>query len=237
MKKKVMILLHGFKRNNEDDFGRIKRYLSKYEDEYEIHNVIWYDNYNRRTLHKSHMLHVLAKVAGKVNKIEPKETVIIAYSTGNIVAMYLIDMLDNKDNIRFFGTVPPFEVEMFKWVQRLKEGQEYKKKLRNKLGWRRYNSIQRKLRKQKQTEKYPLAIANYVHNKIIKPDGYRVGEIKNGKFLLALDDQVVNTKVAYRELNKEGHNNDITIEDFRHDQLFKLHQEVFIKWFEEKFNE
>ncbi len=113
---------------------------------------------------------------------------------------------------------------------------EYKKKLRKRLGYRRYNRLQRKLRSEKQTERYPLTIANYVYNKIIKPDGYRIGEIEGGKFLLALDDQVVSTKVAYREISKHE-SNDVVIEDFRHDQLFKLNQEVFIKWFDEKFNE
>ncbi len=232
--KKVMILLHGFKRNNEDDFGRVKNYFSKFEDEYEIKNVIWYDNYNKRTLHKRHLHAILNQVAHDVNQQAPEEIVIVAYSTGNIVAMYLMDKLEHAEKVRFFGTVPPVEIEKFKWIERLKEMRYYKRDLRKRLGRKRYNRVQRKLRKERQTEKYPLTIANYVYTKIIKPDGHRIAEVEGGYFLLALDDQVVNTKLSYREISKNG-TNDIVIEDFKHDQLFKLNQEVFIKWFDEKF--
>ncbi len=232
--KRMMILLHGFKRNNEDDFGRVHHFFKRYEDDFEIKNVIWYDNYNKKTLNKKYLDILLSQVALDINLENPDDIVIVAYSTGNVVAMYLIDKIKNKDKVRFFGTVPPFDIEKFKWIDRLKEQSRYKKSLRKKLGLKRYLRVQKIMKKNKQTEKYPLQIINYVFTKIIKPDGFRVGEIENGHFLLALDDQVVSTPTAYRELKKHK-SNDITIVDFKHDQLFKLDQEVFIEWFSEKF--
>ncbi len=234
MKKKVMILLHGFKRNNEDDFGRVHHFFDQYRNEYDIKNIIWYDNYNKKTLNRKHLDFVLSQVALDVNVSGYEDIVIVAYSTGNVVAMYLMDKLKNRDKVRFFGTVPPFEIEKFKWIERLQDGMKYKKSLKRKLGVRRYYRIQRKLKQQQRTEKYPIQISSYVYHKIIKPDGYRIKEIKDGYFLLALNDQVVKTSVAYRELTKSPEN-DITVEDFRHDQLFKLNQEVFMNWFSKKF--
>ncbi len=232
--KKMMILLHGFKRNNDDDFARVRNYLGKFSKEYDIKNVIWYDNYNKRTLNRNHLDLILSQLALDITLDEPEEIVIIGYSTGNVVAMYLMDKIKDPSKVTFYGTVPPFEIEKFKWVERLKEQAAYKKKLRKKLGTFRYLRIRNKLYKNKKTEKYPIAIANYCYNKIIKPDGHRVGEITNGYFLLAENDQVVNTKVAYKELTKHSEN-DVTVRKFKHDQLFKLNQEVFIEWFEEKF--
>lgn len=234
MTKKVMVLLHGFKRNNEDDFGRVFHYFKQFSEDYEIRNVIWYDNYNKKTLNKKHLNAILNQLALDINMDEPNEIVIVGYSTGNVVAMYLIDKIENKDAIKFYGTVPPFDIERFKWIERLNEQRLYNKKLRKKLGWKRYYRIKRKLWLNKQTEKYPLSIANYCYGKIIKPDGHRISEITNGYFLLAEDDQVVNTKLAFEELSKHP-NNDITIKKFKHERLFKLDQEVFIEWFDKKF--
>ncbi len=232
--KKMMILLHGFKRNNEDDFGRIQKYFGKFSNEYDIRNVIWYDNYNKRTLNRAHLDLILSQLALDIKIDKPTEIVIVAYSTGNVVAMYLLDKIQDKSNVKFYGTVPPFEIERFKWVERLREQNLYRKKLRKKLGTFRYYRIRNKMFQNRQTEKYPIAIANYCYSKIIKPDGHRLGEITNGYFLLAENDQVVNTKLAYNELSKSP-GNDITIKKFKHEQLFKLNQEVFIEWFEEKF--
>lgn len=234
MSKKIMILLHGFKRNNEDDFGRVRHFFDKYKKEgWDIKNVIWYDNYNKKTLNRNYLNLLLSQIALDINFENYEEIVIVAYSTGNVVAMYLIDKIVNKDAITFYGTVPPFEIEKVKWIDRIKESNNYKKQLRKKLGVRRYLHIQRLMKKEKRTEKYPLKILNYVFNKIIRPDGYRIGEIKDGFFLLAKDDQVVDTKVSYREITKSQYN-DVEIRDFRHDQLFKLNQEVFISWFSDK---
>lgn len=236
MSKKIMILLHGFKRNNEDDFGRIHHFFNKFKPEYEIMNVIWYDNYNKATLKRSYLDLLLAQIAFDINSVDYDEISIISYSTGNIVAIYLLDKLRQKDKVSFYGTVPPFEVEKYKWTVRLKEAASYRKKLKKELGSERYKRIQKKLKETKKVEKYPLQILNYVFTKIIKPDGYRIGEIKKGYFLLAEDDQVVNTKVAKEQLSKSV-GNDIVVAKFKHDQLFKLDQEVFIKWFNWKYEQ
>ncbi len=232
--KKVILLLHGLKKYNKDDFSHLEEFFNEYSNEYDINNITWYNNYDKKTMNLKHLARVLDSVSYDINRKGYKEIVIVAYSTGNIIANKLIQQLTYPDRVKLFGVVPAVEVTPEDWVDGAKEALAKKKEIQSKLGNKRFKILYKKMIEAKKSEQYPVKMIQYVYKKIIAPEGHSLGLIENGKFLLAKNDSVVKNDITEAILKENG-TNKVTIKEFSHQEALKQDKEVFIDWFRKEF--
>lgn len=223
-----MLLLHGYRVNNEDDFAELHDYFSKF-NEYEVMNEDWFDNYNLDTLNSKHLTSVVNDISNRINNKQPKEVVIVAYSTGALVALLIKDLLECS-NIRYYAMVAPYKVSIWEWNKRFKDLRRQEEALIKRMGKERYEKLKAVKIEQGKLEKYPIEIFKFIYKDIIRKHGRKLSKINNGNFLLAKDDHVIDTEVTLKAISKDKSNN-ISIEDFKHDQLLKQDKEIFINWF------
>lgn len=233
MNKKVIVLVHGLKRLDEDDFGRVRHFIDEYQDDgYDIINVVWSENMDKKTLKRKFMFERVREAANQINENKYEDINIISYSTGGVVMMYLKDLLHRKEEVKIFAVAPAMKVHKFKWIAWTWEKLKYQRMIMKKLGTKRYLRIEKLLIKEGRIERNLFRVVFYVYFRIIRKDGKRVREVENGNFLLLVDDQFINTPYVSKKLPKT---NDIEFTHIRHDRILKEDQEVFIEWFKRKF--
>lgn len=227
MKKKTILLLHGFKRNGIDDFAEMHDYFSNFSEEYNIENFVYFDNYDRSTLNERYLNNKVDELSKKLSN--QKKILIIGYSTGSIVAAMIAKKLPKNVDVKIFAMVPPIKIVLMKWIPMGYRIRKKEKALKRKIGKERYNSIKNKAQKNKNMEKYPLVIAKYInvlrkkHQKVLLTQ-------ENVTYLLAKDDTFVHTKRIIKKLNR--YKRKYVVDEFKHDLLLKKDKNIFIKWFE-----
>lgn len=228
--KKAILLLHGFKRNDVDDFEGVREYIDSFGAD-KVYNEVWFNNYDKSTLNLKHFDKRVNEVADMINKDKPEELMIIAYSTGNIFASNVMDKL-NDIKISYFGAAPPFKAHILKWRTTLKKMKQVEKDLIKKLGKERYARLKKAKQDSQVSEKYPVKIIFFMFRKVIRKRKQSLMKIKNAKFLIAKDDHIVKTHVAVDVLSKNG-TNDLVLREFTHDLILGKEKQIFIDWMNE----
>lgn len=232
--KKAILLLHGFKRNDVDDFEEVNDYIKTLAEKIgaeKIHNEIWFENYNKETLNLKHFDKRAKEVAELINKENYDELIVIGYSTGTIFSANVMKHL-TVPSVKFYGACPAFKAHILKWRKTLQTMKQVEKDLRAKLGTERYERLKKAKQDQQVSEKYPVLIIFFMFRKVIGKRKKPLQKIKNAHFLIAEDDHIVKTGVAVKTLSKNGTNH-ITIKDFTHDLIIRKDKQIFIDWLEE----
>lgn len=227
--KKAILLLHGFKRNDVNDFEEVDDYINTFEAD-KIYTEIWFNNYDKKTLNLKHFDKRVNEVAEMINNDNPEELIIIGYSTGNIFASLVLDKLNIK-NVKYFGIVPPFKAHILKWKETLNKMKQVEKDLMKKLGKERYERLKKAKQDSQVAEKYPVKIIFFMFRKVIRKRKHSLMNMKNAHFLIAEDDHIVKTNVSIDVLSKNG-TNDLTIKPFTHDLILRKEKQIFIDWME-----
>lgn len=228
--KKAILLLHGFKRNDVDDFEEVHEFINTLGAE-KVYNEIWFDNYDKETLNLKHLDKRVQEIADKINADAPEELVIIAYSTGTIIGSMVKEKLNTK-NVQFIGVAPTLAAHILKWKKTLKNMKVAEKELREKLGEERYERLKKLKEDQQATEKYPVTIIFFMWRKVIGKRKKALAKIKGASFLIATDDHIVKTNKAIKVLKK---NNKITVKDFTHDLIVRKEKDIFIEFVKENY--
>lgn len=232
MKKKTILLLHGFKRNGVDDFEQLHDYFSQYKNEYEIINETYFDNYDKKTLTDKYLN---KKVDSIAERLKDKEQVIfMGYSTGSIIAAMVADRLPKTVDYYIWAMVPPIKIVLMKWVPMGYRIWKKEKVLKKKMGNERYEALKSKAQANKTIEKYPVTISKYI-NVLRKKYQKLLLRQKNTSYLLAKDDKFVHTPRIIKKLNK--YNRDYEILIFSHNLLLNRDKQIFIEWFEKKIKD
>lgn len=227
--KKAILLLHGFKRNNVNDFEQVEDFISEISKELnvsEVYNEIWFHNYEKKTLSLKYFDKRAKEVAKKISDAKIDELIVIGYSTGTIFAANVIEKL-NIAKVQFLGIAPTFKPHIWKWRKTLKKMKQVEKELIKKLGKERYKRIKKAKHNENDAEKYPLKIIFYLWKKVIGKRKGPLEKYKGGKFLIAKDDHIVKSDVAIKILSKS---NEITVEDFVHDLITRKEKQILIDW-------
>lgn len=232
MINKTILLLHGFKRNGIDDFASMHTYFEQYENEYNIINEIYFDNYEKDTLTLKYLNERAEAISSLLKKQE--EVIILGYSTGAVVAALIADKLPSTVNIHIWAMVPPIKIVLMKWVPMSYRIWKKERAIKKKIGKERYEKLKSKAQADKVMEKYPVKISIYI-NTLRKKYQKLLLNKENTYYLLANEDTFVHTPRIIKKLEK--YNREYEIKDFRHDQLLNADKEVFIEWFESKLME
>lgn len=235
--KKAILLLHGFKRNDIDDFSDVVDFIeeiSKQIDAEKIYNETWFENYKKDTLNLNYFDKRVNEIVQLIENDSIEELTIICFSTGTIIGSIIASKLKDV-KINFFGVAPTLKAHILKWRKTLIKMKKNETQLKNRLGLERYERLKQKKIENRVIEKYPVKIIFFIWKKIIGKRKKELLKIKNAKFLIAEDDHIVKSCVAIKKLSKnEG--NEITVKDFSHDLILRKEKEIFKDWLKENIN-
>lgn len=229
--KKAILLLHGFKRNDIDDFEEVQDYIKTVADRIgaeKVYNEIWFENYEKETLNLKHFDKRVKEISTKINNENYDEVVIISFSSGTIVAANVKELLTAK-SVKYYGVTPTIKPHILKWIKTLTRLTKANKKLKKKLGKERYDRLKQVKTENQVSEKYPVKIILYMFKGVIGKRKKALVKIKDANFLVASDDHIVKTKVAIKKLSRNGTNN-IVSKDFTHDYILRRERQIFIEW-------
>lgn len=193
---RVILLIHGFKRGNENDFEYLEDPLMKFN--LPIINFEYYDNYDKKTLNWKLFF---KKVSKQMEELKDNEIIVVGYSIGAIIAIYLENYYPNI--IQVISIYPAFKIYLFDWLKRLKDLYFKRKRLKKKIGKERFNKLNEAAKKNKIVEKYPVKITrniNIFRSKLRK----KIKNININKTTLILSeiDEIVHYKKTYKYINK-----------------------------------
>lgn len=223
----IILLLHGFKRNDENDFEELEEYFDKKYDL--VMNEVYFENYKKETLNEKHVHNVVSEIAKKINYIKPKRFDILGYSTGSIVAPLVKSKISKDIKVTIFSISPPTTILLAKWVPESINSLKMNRKLKNKMGKERYNRLKKVQEEHKTIEKYPVKIAIFINSfrKKYRKNLYKETDIY---FLLSSIDTFVKTKTINKRLSKFNHN--ITLTKYKHEEITRKDKEILINWIE-----
>ncbi len=224
--KTTILLLHGFKRNGEDDWAQLHDFFSEFEVDH-VYNEHWFENHDKETLNLNHFYNRSTEIAMKINADHTDKLIIVSYSAGVTFASNLVEKLNVKE-VEFIGVVPTLKIHLVKWLKTLTKMRRANKNLKAKLGKERYHRLIKKQKEERKMEKYPYAIFNFMFFKVISKHGKQLAKIKNAKFLVSRHDHIAKAKHSIKKLEKDNH---IIVADFEHDLILKRDKHIFQEWF------
>ncbi len=234
--KKAILLVHGFKRNDVNDFEEVQDYIdglaSKLGVE-KIYNEVWFENYKKETLNLEYFDKRVNEVSELINKENYDEIYIIGYSTGTLFSTNLIQKL-NIEKINFYGIAPPTKAHILKWFKTLRVLRSKEKELKKKLGKERYARIKKAQHDNQVKEKYPMKIIFFMFRGVIAKRKKYLLKTKNAHFLVAKDDHIIKANKAIKQLSKNG-TNTIEVKDFTHDLILRKNKQIFYDWMDKVF--
>lgn len=197
-KEKIVILLHGFKKKDFDDFNHFVNY-AKGKTKYKIvPNQYWYDNHDKSSLNWQKMSSSLDKI---VDGYKDKEIILIGYSMGGVASFR--EAAKNDNVISFMALYPAFYINFKGWVKVLLNNIKKWKEMRKRLGKERYKRM-KQLKSKGVSEKYPITLAwniNLFRKKQIK----YISRLKNKKIFLvwSKNDEVTQDDRVFKMLDKK----------------------------------
>ncbi len=230
---KKIILLHGRRQRNSDDFEQIIPWIKEVQKDSEIINVSWFDNYKEETLNKQYLLNLLDEVAQKVNPDD--EVDIISYSTGALLGPMLKGKFENKDNTRIFSVVP-LVVELDNpqikgYIESFhKKSEDFLEELRKESCCeKQFNERLESLMSNRNVDL--LTRETYTYTRELLGE-YRGGIVKeeNIHFLFSTTDFIIDSEKSIELLKQNGHES-IEAYDFHHGLIFKDHSDIFKEWY------
>ncbi len=224
---KAVLLLHGFKRNNKDDFEEVMPFIETLGFD-KIYNEVWFDNYDKKTLDYKYSLKRVEEIVELINNDKHEEVTIIAYSTGSLIGALISEKLTAK-NVDYYSITPPYKIYFWKYISLAFKLLKMDKKLRKRLGKERYTRLKQKQIETKTIEQYPISIIVFISHQIIRRYKKSLKKIENGKFLLSSTDDKVVVKVTNKVVSKNK-TNKITMKEFNHDNILRGEKEIFIEW-------
>ncbi len=235
---KTIILLHGRKQRNSNDFSEIVPWFKEKGISNEIINLNWFDNYDLTTINDNHLLSLLEETASKVKN---NEVEIIGYSTGGLLTPILKRMIKEfkgeNTKITTYSVVPlvaELKNEQIKgylenffskselYLQNLKEECDSEEELKLKLEI---------LKDKKSIDLNTRETYNWTRELLEKHRDKIINET-NIHFLFSKSDFIIDTNKAVEILSKLGH--DIHVDEFHHGLIFKDDNEIFKRWYESK---
>ncbi len=227
---KAVLLLHGFKRNNKDDFEEVMPFIETLGFD-KIYNEVWFDNYDKKTLDYKYSLKRVEEIVELINNDKHEEVTIIAYSTGSLIGALISEKLTAK-NVDYYSITPPYKIYFWRYISLAFKLLKMDKKLRKRLGEERYTRLKQKQIETKTIEQYPISIIVFISHQIIRRYKNSLKKIENGKFLLSSTDDKVVVKVTNKVVSKNK-TNKITVKEFNHDNILRGEKEIFIEWMKE----
>ncbi len=230
---KAVLLLHGFKRNNKDDFEEVMPFIETLGFD-KIYNEVWFDNYDKKTLDYKYSLKRVEEIVELINNDRHEEVTIIAYSTGSLIGALISEKLTAK-SVDYYSITPPYKIYFWRYISLAFKLLKMDKKLRKRLGEERYTRLKQKQIETKTIEQYPISIIIFISHQIIRRYKNSLKKIENGKFLLSSTDDKVVVKVTNKVVSKNK-TNKITMKEFNHDNILRGEKDIFIEWMNENIS-
>ncbi len=225
--KKAILLLHGLKENNVDDFEELIDFF-KSESDYEICNESYFDLKDKKTLTHKSFEESAKKIADKMKEYD--EVKIIAYSFGTFIADQVALILGEEKVSSFYSLVPPIKIHMKRWITYFNKKRKLRKKVIKVRGKEYKKKIKQMQKEQKQSrEKNMSKLILSIWTFGIKKRRQLYKRI-NIDYLFAEDDNVVITDWVVNKLNKKKYNS-LTIKDFHHYEITRKDKQIFIDWY------
>lgn len=193
---RVILLIHGFKRGNENDFEYLEESLLQFN--LPVINFEYYDNYDKKTLNWKAFF---KKISKQMEELKDNEIIIIGYSIGAIIGIYLENYYPNVNQV--ISIYPAFKIHFFDWIKRLKDLYFKRRRLKKKIGKDRFKKLNEAAKQNKIVEKYPVKITrniNIFRSRLRR----KIKNININKTVLILSevDEVVHYKKTYKYINK-----------------------------------
>ncbi|BDV03322.1 MAG: hypothetical protein HPPSJP_0430 [Candidatus Hepatoplasma scabrum] len=192
---RVILLIHGFKRGNENDFEYLEESLLQFN--LPVINFEYYDNYDKKTLSWKFFF---KKISEQMEILKDKEIIIIGYSIGAIIGIYLENYYSNV--IKVISIYPAFKIHFFDWIKKLKDFYFKRRRLKKKIGKERFKKLNEIAKKNKVVEKYPVKITrniNIFRSKLRKK--IKNINIKKTVLILSEIDEIVHYRKTYKYIS------------------------------------
>lgn len=200
MKKEVIILIHGFKKQSKNDFEDFLELHNNKLNDYELVKLDYYDGNNLDTINHKHFDNVLIE---QLEKYKDRKVKIISYSFGCILALNNISNYPNVNNILLI--MPTLFINKWTWVKMFKEVKKKEKAIKERLGTERYERIAGKL-----VDKYFVEIAKTM-DKYLSKNRNNISKVKdrNIKAIYTTNDEVsvVKKTIPFFKKNVVTNNN------------------------------
>ncbi len=227
-KKQNILLLHGFKRANKDDFKFLKDYFNKNFSNINLISFDYYDNNDKKTLNAKK---IKTNVQNFVNQLELDDISVIGYSLGGLISLTLFG--ENKNVKKIYSLYPPLKIHFFDWIFKLWNSKKKSRQVKKKLGKERYKEISKRYKKNKIIEKHPVKIVFAINSFRLK---YRklISKNFNKDIKIAfsdIDEVVKKDSINYLNKKINFNNNEIEIEknNFNHFTVFDSENEELFK--------
>ena len=197
--KNTILLIHGFKRNNRDDFKFLKEHLSV-NFNVEVISFSYYSSNNKKTINnknfKREILNSIKDVNGKID--------IIGYSLGGFSSLTLFSKNKKIENI--YAIFPPFKISFFNWILKLKNNWNKKRLMKKRIGKDKFKKIQLRYKQSSMLEKHPIKLIHEINVFRFKNKRkIKFNQNKNIKILFSNSDPIVNNKRTITYINKKIH--------------------------------
>ncbi len=229
--KKHLVLIHGFKKHQENIFKDLEIFLNEDElinENFEIETISYYDNLDKETISRKHFELTIIK---KFEELKNKDVYVIGYSMGGLVSLTLTHKYENIKNI--ISLAPVYKLPgFFDWPKRVISNYRVTRKMKKKLGKERYARL-KSLKKKGISEKYPTRIVieiNRFRLKIRKQTKNLLD--KNILIIFSKNDEVNDLKKSIHYFNKKINYNknqlEIIFSEETHFQIIqpKAHQNM-----------
>jgi len=207
--RKNIILIHGFKKHQENVFLDFEKYIkdNNLEEEFNIINFTYYDNLDKATIHHKLFKKTIQTI---LEENKDKEIFVLGYSMGSTAALTLTSEFDNITKI--YTLVPVFKIDSMLWIKRIINNLKKAKKLKKKLGKERYLRL-KKMKEKGGSEKYPIRLVSQINlfRKANKKDVKGLSQ-KKIKMIFSTNDEINNLKKTIKYINKKINYNDNDIE-------------------------
>ncbi len=225
---KAILLLHGFKRNGEDDFGQVHDFfLSLGVDK--VYAEEWFDNYDKKTMTLKYFEARTKEIAKKILNDGVTELKIVTYSTGVMLTPNICNILKNID-IKIYSIVPPIKIPLSRWVSSGFNSLKIQKKLKKKMGKERYKRLKTASIENRTREKYPIRISVFI-NEVRMRQWKKVIANPNIEYLISRVDEFIDAEKVEAILTKNKRK--ITVREFSHAEALKRDKEVALEWLKE----
>lgn len=229
--KKAIVLLHGFKSRNSDDFIEIEEYFQLIKDT-KVFNINWFDNYELETQKLSNINNLCKEVAKSVSDFDHID--IIGYSTGALLTKQIESYIPNKSKVNIYLVGPLIKrYFLIRFIGAIKTNLSVNRKISSLKKSTTFNEYKNYIEKNKANKTFDLYIfQNFLMTEKLKMKFRR--SLLNDRtihWLLAKNDFAIRTPEVYKILKRKGHKN-VTIEDFNHGQIMKNQKDIFMKWYE-----
>lgn len=226
--KQKILLLHGFKRYNVDDFGFFKKYI---EEKHNIELIYFnlYDNHDKKTINWKKFK---TKIIDKFEEYKNEPIAVLGYSLGGLAGISLTSEYDNIRDI--YAVCPPIKVHYFEWIGKLWSNRKKSKQIKKKLGKEKYKKLKARYNQSKMVEKHPIKIVHQINKYRVKIRR-KIKKLnnKNIKILFSTKDEVVylSRTEKYLTKNLDITKNKIHIEkrEFDHFNVFNYNNKELFK--------